>query len=106
MVLMEKLITPHKAAKLLNVWPHTLRSWENEGKLKPLRTPAGHRRYKESQVMIMMGEEPVKNDVKRCAIYARVSAAKQAEAGNLQRQKERLSTFAVEKFFPFEKKGF
>jgi len=97
MVLMEKLITPHQAAKLLNVWPHTLRRWENEGKLKPLRTPGGHRRYKESQVMIMMGEEPVKNDVKRCAIYARVSTAKQAEAGNLQRQKERLITYAVEK---------
>ena len=94
---MEKLITPHQAAKLLNVWPHTLRRWENEGKLKPLRTPGGHRRYKESQVMIMMGEEPVKNDVKRCAIYARVSTAKQAEAGNLQRQKERLITYAVEK---------
>jgi len=94
---MEKLITPHQAAKLLSVWPHTLRRWENEGKLKPLRTPGGHRRYKESQVMVMMGDEPVKNDVKRCAIYARVSTAKQAEAGNLQRQKERLITYAVEK---------
>lgn len=31
---MEKLITPHQAAKLLNVWPHTLRRWEKEGKLK------------------------------------------------------------------------
>nr|WP_073236593.1 helix-turn-helix domain-containing protein [Desulforamulus putei] len=44
---MEKMLTSHQVAKLLNVWPHTLRRWEREGKLKPLRTPGGHRRYKE-----------------------------------------------------------
>ncbi|GAB6157136.1 hypothetical protein JCM39194_03360 [Desulfotomaculum varum] len=42
---MEKLLTSQQAAKLLNVWPHTLRRWEKEGKLKPLHTPGGHRRY-------------------------------------------------------------
>ena len=45
---MEKLLTSHQAASLLNVWPHSLHRWEREGKLKPLRTPGGHRRYKES----------------------------------------------------------
>ncbi|MEW5954680.1 MAG: helix-turn-helix domain-containing protein [Bacillota bacterium] len=45
---MEKLLTTNQLAKLLNVWPETLRRWEREGKLKPLRTPGGHRRYKES----------------------------------------------------------
>ncbi|MCL5982770.1 MAG: IS607 family transposase [Firmicutes bacterium] len=95
---MEKLLTSHQAAKLLNVWPHSLRRWEKEGKLKPLHTPGGHRRYKESQLMALIGEEDVtKNGSKRCAVYARVSTAKQAEAGNLQRQKERLITYAVEK---------
>ena len=29
---MEKLLTSHQVAKLLNVWPHTLRRWEKEGK--------------------------------------------------------------------------
>ncbi|TEB06114.1 MerR family regulatory protein [Pelotomaculum schinkii] len=48
---MEKLLTSHQLAKLLNVWPHTLHCWEREGKLKPLLTPGGHRRYKESQIM-------------------------------------------------------
>jgi len=42
---MEKLLTSHQVAKLLNVWPHTLR-----------RTPGGHRRYKESQMMALIGE--------------------------------------------------
>lgn len=94
---MEKLLTSHQAAKLLNVWPHTIRRWEREGKLKPLRTPGGHRRYKELQIMALIGEEITRKGTKQCAVYARVSTAKQAEAGNLQRQKERLITYAVEK---------
>ncbi|MEW5952496.1 MAG: IS607 family transposase [Bacillota bacterium] len=94
---MEKLLTTNQLAKLLNVWPETLRRWEREGKLKPLRTPGGHRRYKESQIMALIGEEITVNETKQCAIYARVSTAKQAEAGNLQRQKERLIAYAVEK---------
>lgn len=53
---MEKLLTSHQIAKLLNVWPETLRRWEKEGKLIPLRTPGGHRRYKESQIMALIGE--------------------------------------------------
>ncbi|MEW6064869.1 hypothetical protein P378_10280 [Desulforamulus profundi] len=93
---MEKMLTSHQVAKLLNVWPHTLRRWEREGKLKPLRTPGGHRRYKESQIMTLIGEEITERRTKQCAVYARVSTAKQAEAGNLQRQKERLITYAVE----------
>jgi excisionase family DNA binding protein len=99
---MEKLLTSHQTAKLLNVWPNTLRRWEKEGRLKPLRTPGGHRRYKESQVLALIGEEPVSSESKRSAIYARVSTAKQAEAGNLQRQKERLITYAVEKGYQVE----
>ena len=35
----------------------TLRRWEKEGKLIPLRTPGGHRRYKESQIKTLLGEE-------------------------------------------------
>jgi excisionase family DNA binding protein len=97
MMSMEKLLTTNQLAKLLNVWPETLRRWEREGKLKPLRTPGGHRRYKESQIMALIGEEITVNETKQCAIYARVSTAKQAEAGNLQRQKERLIAYAVEK---------
>lgn len=69
-----------------------------------MRTPGGHRRYKESQVKMLLGEEQVDTDGRparpaggHCVIYARVSTAKQADAGNLQRQKERLITYAVEK---------
>lgn len=66
--------------------------------IKPLRTPGGHRRYKESQIKKLLGENQGTNSTdKKCVIYARVSTAKQTDAGNLQRQKERLTTYAVEK---------
>ena len=84
---MEKLLTSHQVAKLLNVLPETLRRWEKEGKLKPLRKPGGHRRYKESQIKKLLGEnQDITSTSKKSIIYARVSPAKQADAGNLQRQ--------------------
>ncbi len=89
---MENLLTTHQLAKILNVRPETLRRWEREGKLVPLRTPGGHRRYKGSHVKALLGEEQVNSTSINCIIYARVSTAKQADAGNLQRQKERLTT--------------
>ncbi|MFZ5596185.1 MAG: IS607 family transposase [Bacillota bacterium] len=92
---MEKLLTSHQAAKLLNVWPHTLRRWEKEGKLKPLHTPGGHRRYKESQIMALIGEEITEHGSKRCAVYARVSTAKQAEVGNLQQEELEEDMIAI-----------
>lgn len=57
---MEILLTSHQLAKIINVWPETLRRWEREGKLVPLRTPGGHRRYKESQIKTLLGEKQVK----------------------------------------------
>jgi len=58
---MEKLLTSHQAARLLNVWPHTLCRWEKAGKIKPLHTPGGHRRYKETQLMALIGEDRVED---------------------------------------------
>ena len=79
---MEKLLTSHQVARLLNVWPETLRRWEKEGKLKPLRTPGGHRRYKESQIKILLGENQNLNNMnKKCIIYARVSTVKTTAIG-------------------------
>jgi len=70
-------VFPHQVAKLLNVWPETLRRWEKERKLKPLRTPGGHRRYKESQIKKLLGEDQGANNTsKNCIIYARVSTNK------------------------------
>lgn len=43
---MENLLNLTEASQYLNVHKETLRRWDREGKLIPLKTPGGHRRYK------------------------------------------------------------
>jgi len=94
---MDKLLTVNQVAKLLNVWPETVRRWDNTGQLSSVRTPGGHRRYRESQVLALLGEPTNSGNQVRCAVYARVANQEHANTGSLQRQKERLITYAVEK---------
>ena len=47
---MDKLYSISKTAEILDVSPKTLRIWDKEGKLKPILTSGGHRRYKESDI--------------------------------------------------------
>jgi len=42
---MQRLITIKRAAELLGVTTKTLRNWDAAGKLCPIRTLGGHRRY-------------------------------------------------------------
>jgi excisionase family DNA binding protein len=51
----EVLISIAEAARLLGVHPNTLKAWEVAGKLKAIRTPGGHRRYKLSEIETMQG---------------------------------------------------
>src|SRR3989338_2796558 len=41
-----RLISIHDAAKYIGVSPDTLRNWGKAGKLTPLRTQGGQRRYR------------------------------------------------------------
>lgn len=44
------LISLKKAAQMLGVSEQTLRNWDNQGKLKALRTPGNARRYEEETI--------------------------------------------------------
>jgi len=46
----EALLTPSEVAAMLRVDPKTVTRWAKAGKLSSIRTPGGHRRYKESEV--------------------------------------------------------
>ncbi len=39
------LVSIREASRLLGVSEATLRSWSNDGQIKPFITPGGHRRY-------------------------------------------------------------
>lgn len=44
------VLTPATAAQLLCVTTQTLRNWAEAGRLRPIRTAGGHRRYLRSEV--------------------------------------------------------
>lgn len=90
-----KLYTMKDVMEKLNVTRMTLLAWEQKGQIHPVRTPGGRRRYREDEINTLLGNAP--NDVSNHVfIYCRVSTKKQQEAGNLQRQKERLLSYCFD----------
>lgn len=47
-------MTPGEVAVLLRVNPKTVTRWAAAGKLASIRTPGGHRRYRESDVRALL----------------------------------------------------
>ena len=83
-------------AEILDVIPKTLRIWDKEGKLKPILTSGGHRRYKESDINAIIGIDNATEENRCvCATYARVSSQKQKNSGDLDRQSQRLSEYCA-----------
>jgi excisionase family DNA binding protein len=48
---MNKLITIREALDLLGVSIKTLRRWEKQGKISPIRTYGGHRRFQRGDLL-------------------------------------------------------
>jgi excisionase family DNA binding protein len=46
----ERLLTPSEVAAIFRVDPKTVTRWANAGRLTSIRTPGGHRRYREAEV--------------------------------------------------------
>ncbi len=46
----ETLYTPSEVASLFRVDPKTVTRWAKQGRLTPIRTLGGHRRYRASEV--------------------------------------------------------
>lgn len=53
-LLPEPLLTPSEVAALFRVDPKTVTRWSKAGKLHPLRTLGGHRRFRESEVRALL----------------------------------------------------
>jgi putative resolvase len=84
--------------KWLNISRLTLLKWEDKGLINPIRLESGHRRYIKEELEALVGISTQKySNKKTCLIYARVSTKKQKEAGNLERQTQRLQKYAKDK---------
>lgn len=51
----ENLLTPSEVAALFRVDPKTVTRWAKAGKIGSIRTLGGHRRFRESEVMDLLG---------------------------------------------------
>lgn len=97
---MAELLTIKETADYLNVSQDTLRKWDRSGKLKPLKTAGGHRRYDISSLNEFIGlekKQEVSDKTEVCATYARVSSHEQKQKGDLDRQSQRLSEYCAKK---------
>lgn len=54
----EILLTPAEVAALFRVDPKTVTRWAKAGKLTPIRTLGGHRRYRQSEVVNLLETNP------------------------------------------------
>jgi excisionase family DNA binding protein len=52
----ERLLTPAEVAALIGVDPKTVNRWASTGRLPFIKTPGGHRRYRESEVRALLAE--------------------------------------------------
>jgi excisionase family DNA binding protein len=50
----EVLLTPAEVASLFRVDPKTVTRWARAGKLTPIRTLGGHRRYRQTEVRALL----------------------------------------------------
>lgn len=52
-----KLLTPGEVAAMFRVDPKTVTRWAAAGRISSIRTPGGHRRFRESEVRALLAGE-------------------------------------------------
>lgn len=52
----ERLLTPGEVAAMFRVDPKTVTRWASAGRLGSIRTPGGHRRFREAEVQSLIAE--------------------------------------------------
>ncbi|THV43217.1 BldC family transcriptional regulator [Glycomyces buryatensis] len=50
----DRLLTPGEVASLFRVDPKTVTRWAAAGRIGSIRTPGGHRRFRESEVRALL----------------------------------------------------
>jgi len=93
------LLKISEVSERLGVTIESLREWEKSGLIKPFRTPGGHRRYSEEDILKLTKKEKVDDTPKKTVLYCRCSTEKQRD--NLDRQKLRLMEYAHGKGYDF-----
>ena len=56
----DRMLTPGEVAALFRVDPKTVTRWASSGRIGSIRTPGGHRRFRESEVRALLRGADVK----------------------------------------------
>lgn len=64
----ERLLTPGEVASLFRVDPKTVTRWAAAGRISSIRTPGGHRRFRESEVRALLRGDGAAAPAPRTAI--------------------------------------
>lgn len=57
----EHLLTPAEVAARFRVDPKTVSRWADAGRIDSIRTPGGHRRYRQSEIDALLGgDQPIR----------------------------------------------
>ncbi len=83
----KRLLHPKQAAYELGVSTKTIHRWDEDGKLRTVRTIGNQRQIPIEEIWRL--RTPGKR-AERCVLYARVSSVRQEQDGNLARQTARL----------------
>ena len=88
-------------AKAIGKTTKTLRNWDKNGKLKPVRVEdTGYRYYSQEQLNHFLGIKSIEATNKKVIGYCRVSSHKQKD--DLERQIENVKTYMYAKGYQFE----
>jgi predicted site-specific integrase-resolvase len=82
-----------EAANILGVKPGVLRTWDERGLIKTIRTPGGTRLF---DISSLTPDKQVNRTERQVILYSRVSSAKQKD--DLERQREYIKTNLPNKY--------
>ena len=57
----ERLLTPGEVALMFRVDPKTVTRWASTGRIGSIRTPGGHRRFRESEIHDLLADLTVRS---------------------------------------------
>jgi excisionase family DNA binding protein len=57
----DRLLTPGEVASLFRVDPKTVTRWAAAGRINSIRTPGGHRRFRESEIRELLRQDSARS---------------------------------------------